>query len=72
LAGPSSPRGTGWDSLAAGIGAVLVGYAMFTWPRKWVEGLFALDKEKLLDVPTRRISTLYIQVAGLYFDVFSL
>jgi hypothetical protein len=72
VAAPSSPRGTRWDLLAVGIGAVLVGYFMFTWPKKWVEALFALDKEKLQDVATRRIWTLYIQVAGLYFVVFSL
>jgi hypothetical protein len=45
--GSSSLRGTRWDLLAVGIGAVLVGYFMFAWPRKWVEALFALDKEKL-------------------------
>ena len=68
----SSLHGTRWDLLALGIGAVLAGYFMFAWPKKWVEGLFALDKEKLQDVATRRIWTLYIQVAGLYFAVFSL
>jgi hypothetical protein len=68
----SSLNGTHWDLLALGIGAVLVGYFMFTWPKKWVQSLLALDKEKLQDVATRRIWTLYIQVAGLYFAVLSL
>jgi hypothetical protein len=72
VATPSSLSGTRWDLLAVGIGAVLVGYFMFAWPKKWVEALFALDKERLQDVATRRLWTLYIQVAGLNFAVFSL
>jgi hypothetical protein len=61
VATPSSLRGT-----------VLVGYFMFARPKKWVEALFALDKERLQDVATRRLWTLYIQVAGLNFAAFSL
>jgi len=70
--GNVSPGNTRWDLLAVAIGEVLLGYFMISWPKKWVEALFVRDKEKLQDPATRRIWTLYIQLAGLYFSVFSL
>jgi hypothetical protein len=65
-------EGTRWALLAVGIGAVSAGYFMIVWPKRWVEALFAMDKNKLQDVATQRIWTVYIQVAGLYLTVFSL
>ena len=70
--GFSSQSRKRWDLLAFGIGAILVGYFMFTWPKQGVEALFTLDKKKLQDVATRRIWTLYVQVFGLCFAVFAL
>ena len=61
-----------WGLLAVSIGAVLVGYFMLMWPEKWVKELFRMDIEKLQDLATRKLWTLYIQLAGLYCSAFAL